>query len=297
MRLIEVPCPVCSAEDYEVVFPDTLGANPPTFGYKWVPEIRKMYRTVRCRQCTHVYCSPRLADMYKHYVDVIDECYLSNDHLRRETAKRVLEMIRKFVPAGRLIDIGCSSGDFLTVARDHYDVEGLELSTWASLIAKNKGLAIHVQTLEELAPARAAYYDVATMWGVIEHLEHPSTELRYTNRILRTGGIVCLWTGDVDSLYARLMGQRWWYILGQHIQLFNWKSMDRVMRDNGFERVYKGVYPYVISFKYLGISLSRYRGIGALAKTAFRLLRLDERCFVLKKSDEMFAIYRKVRDV
>jgi hypothetical protein len=72
--------------------------------------------------------------------------------------------------------------------------------------------------------------------------------------------------------------------------------MDHLMSANGFERVHKGIYPYVISFKYLGISLSRYPGVGAVARSLFRVLGLDRRQFVIRKSDEMFAIYRKVCD-
>ncbi len=296
MKFIEVHCPVCAANDYDVVFPDTLGRRPPVFGYKWVPEIRNMYRAVRCRACAHVYSSPRLDNMYAYYTDVVDESYLANDQLRRETAEIVLQTLRQFAPSGKLLDVGCSTGDFLMVAKKYYDVEGLELSDWAAEIARKQGLTVHVEKLEQLVQAKPLY-DVATMWGVIEHLEHPATEARHINRLLRTGGIVTLWTGDSDSFYARLLGQRWWYILGQHIQFFNWRSLDRLMSDCGFVRVHKGVYPYVISFKYLGISMSRYRGIGAVARTAFRLLGLNNRRFVLKKSDEMFAVYRKVRDV
>ncbi len=295
MQLIEVPCPVCADSAYDVVFEDTLGARPPVFGYKWVPEIRDMYRAVRCRTCHHMYSSPRLENMYAYYADVSDDGYLDNSGLRRATANRVLGTMRRFVPSGRLLDVGCSTGDFLDVARQWYDVEGLELSVWGAAIARQHGLTVHPATLQEHART-GVRYDVVTMWGVIEHLEYPAAEVRHVNHLMNVGGIFCLWTGDSESFWARVMGRNWWYILGQHVQFFSWRSMDRLMADNGFERVHKGVYPYVISFKYLGISLSRYRGVGALARSLFRVLGLDRRQFVLRKSDEMFAIYRKVRE-
>jgi len=296
MEFIEVDCPVCSENDYKVLYPDTLGKNPPIFGYKWVPEIRKMYRTVRCNSCGHVYCSPRLEDMYKYYQDVIDEDYLKNEALRTQTAKHVLPTIRRFVPSGRLLDVGCSTGDFLSVARDFYDVEGLELSDWALEIAKKRGLTIHKKKLSEMT-GTGCLYDIITMWGVIEHLEYPLIEMQNVNHLLNKGGIACFWTGNIDSIYAKLFGRNWWYILGQHIQLFSKRSLDRLMHDTGFERLSIGIYPYVMSFKYLGISLSRYPFVGTLAKKLFRLMGLEKRTFTLKKSDEMFAIYRKKRNI
>lgn len=296
MKFIEVNCPVCSENDYKVLFPDILGQNPPIFGYKWVPDIRKTYRIVRCKSCGHVYCSPRLEDMYKYYHDTVDEDYLENSDLRIHTAKRLVKTIQKFVPSGRLLDIGCSTGDFLSVARNIYEVEGLELSKWAFEIAKNKGLTIHTKSINELAESKR-FYDIITMWGVIEHLEYPLIEMQNANRLLNIGGVVCLWTGNVDSFYFRILGQKWWYILGQHIQFFSKRSLDRLMHDTGFERAYMGVYPYVISFRYLATSLSRYHFIGSAAKNLFRVIALENYKFTLKKSDEMFAIYRKTRNI
>jgi len=295
MILVEVPCPVCDSPAHRERYPSELGDRPPVFGYKWTPDIRKAYRIVRCESCAHQYCSPRLADMYEHYKDVMDEGYLANANLRIQTARNVLETIRRFFPSGRLMDVGCSTGDFLWVAKDHYQVEGLELSQWASRHASERGLTIHVKKLEEVSGCDGTY-DVITLWGVIEHLEWPKREMRHVNRLLKKGGVACFWTGDSDSFWAKLMGRRWWYVLGQHIQYFNWRSMDRLLADAGLERVHKGVYPYVISFEYLGISLSRYAIVGSVAKFFFKILGLQKRNFVLRKSDEMFGIYRKIRD-
>ena len=296
MEFIEVDCPVCSNGSYKVIYPDSLGKNPPLFGYKWVPGIRKSYRTVRCISCGHVYCSPRLKNMYNYYQDVVDHDYLKNENLRKETSRKVLKTLQRFAPSGKLLDIGCSTGVFISIANNYYDVEGLELSEWASKIAINRSLTIHKNTIKDMVESKRLF-DIATMWGVIEHLEYPLEEMKNVNRILNMGGLVCIWTGNVDSLYSKIMGQRWWYVLGQHIQLFSRRSMDRLMQNTGFKKEYLGIYPYVISLKYLGISLSRYPIVGAIAKNLFRILGLENRTFTLKKSDEMFAIYTKIKDI
>src|SRR5437660_9654052 len=55
-------------------------------------------------------------------------------HLRLEEEHRLallnarwrLELIRKVRPSGKLLEIGCARGDFLSVARDVFDVRGVE---------------------------------------------------------------------------------------------------------------------------------------------------------------------------
>ncbi len=104
---------------------------------------------------------------------------------------------------------------------------------------------------------------------------------------------MCIWTGDSGSIFAKILRKRWVYMMGQHIQLFSKRSLDRLMDDEGFERVYMGIYPYVITFKYLGTFLSRYRYIGAFVNYFLKNKTLGKLKFVLLSPDQMFAIYRK----
>jgi SAM-dependent methyltransferase len=291
-RLVELPCPVCSGEEYRVYLPATLDAEPPVFGYKWTPAVRRSYRMVACRSCGHVRASPRLADMHKYYVDNVDDAYVANQPLRTATARRVLQTVRKFKPTGRLLDVGCATGDFVKVAAKYYDAEGLELSAWAREIALAKGLRVRSKLLSDIETERDTY-DVVTLWGVIEHLEHPLEEMKRVQAILKPGGIVCLWTGDVDSLLARVFGSRWWYVMGQHIQLFSRSSLDNLLRQAGFEALYRGVYPYEITLGYLGDSLGRYPALGPLARSLLNLSMLKHLTFTLKLPDEIFDIYGK----
>ncbi len=295
IELIHVNCPVCSEKSYKIIFPDTLGNNLPVFGYKWTPEIRKHHRIVKCISCGHQYTSPRLKDMVKYYVDVVDNDYLKNSWLRKRTSKLVIDTIKRYKRSGALIDIGCSTGDFLSVARKSYIAEGLELSNWASEIAIRKGLTIR-KGLSKIAES-GKKYDVATLWGVIEHMEDPLTEMLHVNRLMNNQGIVFLWTGDADSLFAKMLKEYWWYILGQHVQFFNKRSLNHLMEKAGFTLVYMGIYPYVISFEYLAISLLRYPIVGQLAKKLFQLFNIENLTFTLKKTDEILVGYKKVRHI
>lgn len=295
MQFVEVPCPVCGSARYSIVFPDTLNGKPPVFGYKWTPAVGKSYRFVRCSECGHVYASPRLQDMYKYYVDNVDDSYIATAPLRIATSRRVLEKITELKPGGRLIDIGCATGDFLTVAREYYDTEGLELSSWAGGEAEGKGLKVRSQLIADM-PERGVF-DVVTLWGVIEHLEYPLDEMKRLNRVVKPGGLICFWTGDVDNFLARLFRAKWWYVMGQHTQMFSRRSLQRLMKEAGFELVYRGNYPYVITLGYLASRLGYYPVFGPVFGRLLNIPLLRDRKFSLVLPSEIFDIYRKTREV
>lgn len=251
----------------------------------------KTYRFVHCRWCHHVYASPRPLDLWLGYVDVEDPSYLKRQRARLLTAGRVLNILKRHAPGGRLLDVGCATGDFLTVARTLYDVEGLELSRWAADLAEGRGLAVHRCRLDALKPT--APYGLITLWGVIEHFEDPAREVRRMHQFLEDDGLVCLWTGDVQGWPARLLRQHWWYVIGQHIQLFSRRSLRKLFLDAGFEEVWIGCYPYVTTPGSIARSLDRHRRVAALVNGFLRAPAVAQRSVALSIPGEMFAIFRK----
>lgn len=290
---VEFDCPVCgSSGDLVEIYPDTLGAALPEFGYDFSPRHCAHYRIVRCNACSHAYCTPRHPDMFRNYIDVEDRAYLRNQKQRTATAILVVKKICEFESSGRLLDIGCSTGDFLDVAKSKFSVDGLELSDWAADAARRCGLRIHQKQLAEFQPEVA--YDVITLWGVIEHFEHPAQEVRHLSRLLSPGGIVCLWTGDFDSIFSRILGERWWYILGQHIQYFTRRSIERLFVEQGYSLISSSYYPYVLSFDAIAKSLARYPTIGRIFRALVSLLGIGKWNITFRLPGEMFLIFRKL---
>ncbi|MBS1227015.1 MAG: methyltransferase family protein [Proteobacteria bacterium] len=287
-----IPCPICGSADCHELYPDTLGDRLPDFDYDFSPSHRQSFRTVRCEHCGHGYSSPLPADLYANYVDVEDKEYMRNREQRRMTAVKVLSVIRRFKPGGALLDVGCATGDFLDVARESYDAEGLELSKWAADVASRTGAHIYRQRLSDMPENER--YDVVTLWGVIEHFETPQVEIAGINRLLKYGGLLCLWTGDLDSWVARFLGKRWWYVQGQHIQMFTMHSLEKLMQENGFVKKEMSRYPYVMSLRSIAKSLSRYKAIGTLASLLLDNSLLGDVRITLKLPGEMFGIFEKV---
>src|SRR5262245_8938513 len=170
---------------------------------------------------TDDYFCGRRADGYSDYL-------AAEPVLQREFA-RTLEFIRRLVPCGRLLEIGCAYGFFLMEARRHFKVNGIELAQGAVEHARRAGLKVVHGVADEPTLAAIGPVDVMVMLDVIEHLREPRDTLALCHRHLNPGGIVVITTGDFGSVAARLTGARWRLMTPpQHLWFFTRESMSRM---------------------------------------------------------------------
>jgi SAM-dependent methyltransferase len=115
--------------------------------------------------------------------------------------RRALERLERLTPGRQLLDVGCSYGAFLEVARERgWEVSGVELSRKGSEYArKHRGLEVFTGTLEDAGFPDGAF-DAVSLWDVVEHLDRPLELLRKTHRILRPGGVLVVFTINQRSL-------------------------------------------------------------------------------------------------
>ena len=284
-------CPICSSNNVFMKYPDTLHDDLPAFDYKFTASHNLTYKIMKCRSCGHAYSVLPKTDIWKNYQSVIDHSYLLRQEERIMTFNKITELIHNYVPDGRLLDVGCATGDFLSASQKYYQVEGLEISTWSAEIAKQRGFNIHTYRLSDMPVDEA--YDIVTLWGVIEHFEDPSFELKHIYRILKKGGVVCLWTGDIDFLTSKLLGKRWWYIQGQHVQMFSENSLRHLYRQLGFSDVEIGIYPYTTNWQFVYRSLGRYPSLQPFVKPILLNKLMANKSITLSLPGEMFAIFKK----
>ena len=249
-------CPICESQNLAEIFPDELKGLAATVDYNFSPKTRLTYRIVDCQDCTHRFVSP-LPKIESAYVENEDSVYLTSLPQRQRSACEWLAIVTRYSPhSTSLLDVGCATGVFLDVAGDRMHVEGVELSHWAAEVASRRHV-IHQQPVSQLQLDKQ--FDVVTLWGVIEHFEHPQVELDAIRSLTVSGGHVYVYTGDREALLPRLLGKRWWWYQGMHLQYFSRRTLTRLLEQSGFEIVTVQRLPVFFSISSLGQSLNRYR--------------------------------------
>jgi SAM-dependent methyltransferase len=205
-------------------------------------------------------------------------------------------MLRSRHGAGRVVDIGCATGDFLLEAKARgFEPQGIEPSTWSSTIAKERGLPVFPGFLEDAArqPQFRNQFEYAVLLGVIEHFEDPSLQVSYISSLLADGGHLVLWTGDRKSITSKVLGRYWWYWQGQHIQYFTERSLALLLDRHGFRSISFSLYPYGATTETLMNSLTRYRALTPVRPLIRGMLGLLPKIWSLKLPGEMLCIAEK----
>jgi SAM-dependent methyltransferase len=155
--------------------------------------------------------------------------YLGAEPVLHHEFARSVAFVRRYQPAGRLLELGCAYGFFLTQAASYYDVIGIELAKEAADHARRAGLNVLQGAADAATLAHVDPVDVVVLFDVIEHLPEPRETLASCARHLTRNGIIVITTGDFGSPLARIMGRRWRLMTPpQHLWFFTRQSMHRL---------------------------------------------------------------------
>lgn len=165
--------------------------------------------------------------------------YILDKFIIQKNFKKRLKHIEKYLNNTReakLFEIGCAYGFFLQVAGQKFDkVAGIDISSEAITYARNT-LKMEAYAGDFLAFENNEIYDVVCMWDTIEHLQSPELYIEKIYRILGNNGLICITTGDIGSLNARIRGQKWRQIHPPtHLHYFSRKTLKELLERKGFK--------------------------------------------------------------
>ncbi len=261
-----VTCNLCGGDDWFVRYAatDQTDRRPEVSAFRCTHAGYGSHaQIVQCHICGHVYANPRWeeGELLDAYSSVEDDRYVLERAGRERTFAKHLKKLEKYTGAGKgrhLLDVGAYIGVFVEVAQSFgWKAIGVEPSHWAVEIAKSRQIPVIEGTLSA-RELEGEYFEVITLWDVIEHLDNPSAELGKIYTMLKPGGILAVHTMDINSLTAKVMGSRWPWLMDMHIHYFGRRTLVKMLEKNGFEVVWIGAQSRYLSLGYIA---SRIAGI------------------------------------
>jgi SAM-dependent methyltransferase len=130
----------------------------------------------------------------------------------------------------RILDVGCGSGDFVSVARElGYDAYGID----PHLPSHCQKPYLERKRLDEIGTAS---FDIVVLLNVAEHLVRPRDFFREVYRVLVHDGIVLLTCPYGNSLARHFYRNNWNHlVLDEHLLFWTPKSLSEMLRQIGFK--------------------------------------------------------------
>ncbi|MDD5571563.1 MAG: class I SAM-dependent methyltransferase [Bacteroidales bacterium] len=195
---------------------------------------------VQCQHCGFVFIPPfyRKEIDYKNYKDenVLKTVIEGNDWLKIQRHLLRFKTIKKYQKNGKLFDLGVGWGHFLHTGKLlGYEVEGIEIAEMPFIYAKDY-LKLPVEKVDFFKyEAKTNYYDIITMWDVLEHIDNCDEVVEKCFSMLKKGGYLILQVPQIDSYIAKKQKEKWQAMGLDNVNYFSKKTIDILINKKGFK--------------------------------------------------------------
>ncbi len=244
---------------------DFCGENRTNIFLEAESEVNKeKFTIVRCDNCGLIYLNPRPTkdiigryypeDSYYSYQDFTEKrlnyrewlkkislegYYNSKNIFKKLIAKLLVRNFLVVIPKerkGRLLDIGCGSGEFLYQMRNFgWDVSGVEINRASSNLGNKQGLNIFCGELGE-ADFPDNFFNVVVLSQTLEHVYSPGNYLREIYRILKPEGTLIIGVPNIGCMESKIFKESWHALeVPKHLYFFTCDTLRRYLEKYGFE--------------------------------------------------------------
>jgi 2-polyprenyl-3-methyl-5-hydroxy-6-metoxy-1,4-benzoquinol methylase len=233
--MLDIQCPICNNINYKLLY-----------------ELEKG-QLIKCKNCDVVFYTPQpTPEELTAFYNSLDyrEYYLNSamteQLLNKFRYKQLIEFVKKYAPhilekkEKFYLDIGCGEGDLLKIAQeDNWNITGTEIALTND--KKESNLLNNSIMMGDLLSLNLPenYYDLITIYHVIEHLIDPIATLQKIRTLLKPDGIAFIETPNIGSLGAKLRGKKWSHIIPpEHIIYFDNNSLKYALKTAEFSKYF-----------------------------------------------------------
>jgi SAM-dependent methyltransferase len=230
LNTMKIPCSNCNAES-DLYFQSRDYNRRIT---------REIFHHYRCPRCGLIFISPipqNLGDYYpQEYYFIPDTVDFLVANATSEKYK--IEIIRRYVKQGRLLEIGPSLGCFTYLAKNSgFEAEAIEMDARCSKFLNEVAGIPTINSSDTCGAIKTVKpYDVIAMWHVIEHLTNPWETLEAISEKLNPGGILVLAAPNPDAFQFHVLGRYWPHVdAPRHVMLIPMKILKERLASLGMK--------------------------------------------------------------
>ncbi len=223
----------------------------------------------RCANCGLIVTNPfpGFEESLKYYQS---EAYFSHPNkkmnlfgylyqfVRTHNMRSKIRVLKRYVRLGKVLDIGCGSGDFLVACRDNgFDVSGIEVNEEARNYTSSR-IGNRVFHPHDSLFIPSDHVDMITMWHVLEHIHDLDKQMNDIMRMLKPNGFLLLALPNPESYDCRKYGKYWAaWDLPRHLFHFNPQTINVLAAKFGLKQI--GTYPMKWDAYYISMLSEGYR--------------------------------------
>jgi len=263
-------CPVCASDSMR----DFLECTD----YALTKEV---FSLKRCTRCGLAITTPRPVEpslqRYYQFPSYISHSGKSESRLisivyksaRNLALRRKRKLIEQYLPGGRILDIGCGTGEFLNCMRSKgWSVTGVEPASEARTKAEQLlGQEIYPSTNQ----LPSVSFDAITLWHVLEHIPNLQLILQQIRQSLKPNGLLVIAVPNHEAYDSRFYGSYWaGYDVPRHLWHFTSGSMLTLLKNTCFTPI--TILPLKLDAYYVSWLSEQYRHAEQPLRNLFRAM-------------------------
>lgn len=231
-----------------------LDQGQPLFRKKDKLNVRQeAFQVVQCKGCGLLYINPRpdkeeirtfypeiyswkktfkAKSFFTKWIRWMENIYRS--HLLKEEVLKVAKFTGRHY--GKVLDIGCGTGDRLHVFREMgFETYGVEPSDSANYAKEHMKLNVFKGDLFSVH-FQDNFFDIITLYHVLEHTHNPTKVCQEIYRILKKGGHLVIQVPNKDCLQFKIFKERWAaFDVPRHLYYFSIPTLSALLKKIGFK--------------------------------------------------------------